>query len=675
MPSSHEVSTATGFLREAHHENQQWIRDVLCVTATRASVDYAGFAMPSSKLIAVLCEPEQRGRSIVSELQGDQAEARYCAGSDELYRLMTTSRVDAVVIDQHLTGFLTGLDILGKLLNDLLKPLAVVIGNLNGREQEQAAGLCVSAVLPADSTVESISEVTLGMISSTALTGLTIPYGARQIVRNADFIQPMPQVFVRLSSFLSDPHATVPDLARELASDPRITAELLKLINASSSGLSSRVTSLHDAIKLIGIKHTISLVLSTHVLSLSSGSSRRLPADVEQRLRMRSILTACMASAYSRMSGHPAFETAYVLGLLQDLGMTVLLHDLGSKYQRLVQRADSVARLSLSDLEQQELGFTHADVSAALLQKWELPVAMTRMVLNHQRSFDECECVESERELLMAMQVGEHFADLRELPSPQRNSRLRRLVERIGRMDSTRFKTCMLTAIERTREISQILRVPVPDDREMRQLVEHLATEAEFDLPPIAESETPAAGRIAGGSEESPDRLSMVDRHATPGASASAKASVLEKQSDRPFVVVVDDEPAIGNLIRHFLLGVNVDVVLCDNIAQVGDRLRDAAAILCDLHVGSDSGLSVLTYMRTQGIAIPFIMISGDRTRRSVSDAIAAGVTDYLPKPFDRQTLLSRLAPCFAETPQAGSRLSNPAGRVDQRLTCSSVGT
>lgn len=632
--------------------------------------------MPTSKLIAVLCEPEQRGRSIVSELQGDQAEARYCSSSDELYRLVTMSRVDAVVIDQHLTGFLTGLDILGKLLNDLLKPLAVVIGNLNGREQEQAAGLCVSAVLPADSTVESIKDVTLGMISSTALTGLTIPYGARQIVRNADFIQPMPQVFVRLSNFLSDPHATVPDLARELASDPRITAELLKLINASSSGLSSRVTSLHDAIKLIGIKHTISLVLSTHVLGLSSGSSRRLPTDVEQRLRMRSILTACMASTYSRMSGHPAFETAYILGLLQDLGMTVLLHELGSKYQRLVQRADSVARLNLSDLEQQELGFTHADVSAALLQKWELPVAITRLVLNHQRPSYECECVESDRELLMAMQVGEYFADLRELPSPQRNSRLLRLVERIGRMDSTTFKTCMLSAIERTREISRILRVPVPDDREMRQLVEHLATEAEFDLPLVAEPETPVAERIAGGPEDSAEHLPADDwQHATPRAGTSAKASALEKQSDRPFVVVVDDEPAIGNLIRHFLLGANIDVVICDNITQIGDRLRDAAAILCDLHVGSDSGLSVLTYMRTQGIAIPFIMISGDRTRRSVSDAIAAGVTDYLPKPFDRQTLLSRLAPCFAETPQVGDRLCNPVGRADQRLTCTSVGS
>lgn len=631
--------------------------------------------MPTSKLIAVLCEPEQRGRSIVSELQSDQAEARYCSSSDELYRLVTMSRVDAVVIDQRLTGFLTGLDILGKLLNDLLKPLAVVIGNLNGREQEQASGLSVSAVLPADSTVESIAEVTLGIVSSTALTGLTIPYGARQIVRNADFIQPMPQVFVRLSNFLSDPHATVPDLARELASDPRITAELLKLINASSSGLSSRVTSLHDAIKLIGIKHTISLVLSTHVLGLSSGSSRRLPADVEQRLRMRSILTACMASTYSRMSGHPAFETAYVLGLLQDLGMTVLLHELGSKYQRLVQRADSVSRLNLSDLEQQELGFTHADVSAALLQKWELPVVMTKLVLNHQRPFDECECVESERELLMAMQVGEHFADLRELPSPQRNSRLFRLVERLGRMDSTAFKTCMLSAIERTREISQILRVPVPDDREMRQLVEHLATEAEFDLPLVEEPDAPEAARIASSREDSAEHLPTVDQQAAWGTSTSAKASAPEKPSDRPFVVVVDDEPAIGNLIRHFLLGVNVDVVICDNITQVGDRLRDAAAILCDLHVGSDSGLSVLTYMRTQGIVIPFIMISGDRTRRSVSDAIAAGVTDYLPKPFDRQTLLSRLAPCFAETPQAGGNSCNPVSRAEQRLACTSAGS
>jgi len=604
----------------------------------------------------------------------EQTEARYCANSDELYRLVTLSRVDVVVIDQRLTGFLTGLDILGKPLNDLLQPVAVVIGDLSSREQDQAAGLRVNAVLPSDSTAENIIAVTLGMISSATLTGLTIPYGARQVVRDADFIRPMPQVFVRLSGFLNDPHGTVPDLARELATDPRIAAELLKMINASSSGLSSRVTRLHDATKLIGIKQTISLVLSTHVMGLSSGSSRRLPADVEHRLRLRSILTACMASTYSRMSGHAAFESAYILGLLQDLGMTVL-HELGSKYQRLMQRASSVVRLSLSDLERQELGFTHADVSAALLQKWELPVALTRLVLNHQQPFEECECVESERELLMAMQVGEYFADLREQSTPQRSSRLYRLVERCGKMDSTTFNACMSSSIERARELSQILRVPVPDEQEMRQLVEHLAVEAEFDLPPGTEPESQTAEQDSDVLKASDEERPSTDRHVGPGANTSATTSTPASQPARPFVVVVDDEPAIGNLIRHFLLSANVDVVTCENTVQAGDRLRDAAAVLCDLHVGSDSGLSVLTYMRTQGIATPFIMISGDRTRRSVSDAIAAGVTDYLPKPFDRQTLLSRLAPCLVETLQTDHAPGSSSSRAGQSKACVPAGS
>src|SRR4029079_5198977 len=69
---------------------------------------------------------------------------------------------------------------------------------------------------------------------------------------------------------------------------------------------------------------------------------------------------------------HQAGDEAFIAGLLQDIGILVLLRELGEPYARFLTGVIE-EKCHLSALEQDTLGFDHVQLSAALLSRWQLP--------------------------------------------------------------------------------------------------------------------------------------------------------------------------------------------------------------------------------------------------------------------------------------------------------------
>lgn len=562
--------------------------------------------MSTTKIMAILCESDTRRQLIAQELSGPDTHLVACAHTDELYRLATASRLDAVVLDQRLQGFLTGLDVLARLASDLVQPVSVLLGDLSPTEKSQAAAVRPTAVLPADAPPEAIASAVTGALF-TKIQGLPIPHGARRLVRDAASIGPVPQLIVKVAGFLGNPNASVATLAKEISADARITAELLKLTNSCSSGLKGKVTRLQDAVQLLGVRRTVALVLSAYLFGGSQLVGRSVPAALERHLRFRSLLMGAAASAYASITGQASPHLAYVLALLQDLGVLILAHELGEKYQRIVDRCSAVSQLQLVSYEQQEFGFTHADVSAALLQKWELPPSLIRLVLQHHQRRESCTGTADELNLLQAMQVAEAVADLKDQPSPHRRLLLQRYAARWGGLDDAGLRNCLAQAVAKAQELGQLFNVPLLGEPEMRQLMEQLAVDCGVALPATA--------------GPPPDEAPPLRRR----------------------VVALDDDPILLKQIEAWLAGTEFELVTGCHPAEVWEHFRTADAILCDLYLDDVKGTDVLHRLRCDGIHAPLLVISSDRSRASVSESIRAGACDYMVKPLSRETLLERL--------------------------------
>ena len=111
-------------------------------------------------------------------------------------------------------------------------------------------------------------------------------------------------------------------------------------------------------------------------------------------------------------------------------------------------------------------------------------------------------------------------------------------------------------------------------------------------------------------------------------------------------VLVVDDSSTMRKIILRSLNAVGVT-----DTAEAGDGSEAVAMfkkgefdmVLTDWNMPGKTGLEVVQEIRAQDANIPIIMITTEAEKGRVMQAIQAGVSDYLVKPFTADTLREKL--------------------------------
>lgn len=114
-------------------------------------------------------------------------------------------------------------------------------------------------------------------------------------------------------------------------------------------------------------------------------------------------------------------------------------------------------------------------------------------------------------------------------------------------------------------------------------------------------------------------------------------------------VLVVDDATFIRDLVKkglrdHFP-GIQIDEAINGRKAQQMLARQPADLILCDWEMPELSGLELLTWCREQDElkTTPFIMVTSRGDKENVVQAIQAGVSDYIGKPFSNDQLVTKV--------------------------------
>lgn len=124
----------------------------------------------------------------------------------------------------------------------------------------------------------------------------------------------------------------------------------------------------------------------------------------------------------------------------------------------------------------------------------------------------------------------------------------------------------------------------------------------------------------------------------------------------RRHLLVVDDEPHIGLLLRPHLerLGYRVSLArtLADARSALGDRTAPLDALLLDLHLPDGSGLDLLRELRARAAtrALPIMILTAEGEEHILSQAEDLGAA-LLTKPFSPTKLTARIAAMLGDAP------------------------
>lgn len=100
-------------------------------------------------------------------------------------------------------------------------------------------------------------------------------------------------------------------------------------------------------------------------------------------------------------------------------------------------------------------------------------------------------------------------------------------------------------------------------------------------------------------------------------------------------VLCVDDEPDLASLVARFLTEdePDIDATAITSGREAIDRVDEGFdCIVCDYDMPGMDGLEVLEAVRERTEEMPFILFTGQGNEDVASEAVRAGVTDYIPK-------------------------------------------
>lgn len=116
----------------------------------------------------------------------------------------------------------------------------------------------------------------------------------------------------------------------------------------------------------------------------------------------------------------------------------------------------------------------------------------------------------------------------------------------------------------------------------------------------------------------------------------------------RPMILVVDDDDFQRNIVNKLLASENYRLVFAGGGVEALNILRKMRPdlILMDIMMPDLDGIETTRRLKTmpQYANVPVIMVTGKSEGAAVRDSIKAGAANFVVKPFDRDTLLVKLA-------------------------------
>ena len=190
----------------------------------------------------------------------------------------------------------------------------------------------------------------------------------------------LPQSAINLLKISQDPQNGPVEFAVPIEADPGLTGQVLRFVNSSYFGFSREISSVRQAITLVGVRTIKNFSLWSAVFSLMPNPKCGV-LDLKG-LWQDSLRRALFARAMAKQLGCQASEDVFAAALLQDMAVPLLAKEASQVYATFLDARGQGTR-RLSEIERDALGWTHADAAGTMARLWSLPEDFAALIESH----------------------------------------------------------------------------------------------------------------------------------------------------------------------------------------------------------------------------------------------------------------------------------------------------
>jgi HD-like signal output (HDOD) protein len=209
----------------------------------------------------------------------------------------------------------------------------------------------------------------------------SITMSLEQLVTNVDHLPALPQVLMQVSQLIDKDDIRAEDLAAVIKLDADLTVQLLKLCNSAYIGFPRQVSSIKEAVAILGLKTIRSMVYT--LMSHQVFNKRMAGYQLEAGDLWRNALLGAEFARYLSTKYQLADpDTAFTAAVLRDLGKIVLESYVANCFAKIEAYAKA-NRVGFDTAEQAVLGFSHMDVGYRLAEKWGFAPPLKAAIAYH----------------------------------------------------------------------------------------------------------------------------------------------------------------------------------------------------------------------------------------------------------------------------------------------------
>ncbi|MEJ5227844.1 HDOD domain-containing protein [Thermodesulfovibrio sp.] len=195
-------------------------------------------------------------------------------------------------------------------------------------------------------------------------------------VEKIESLPTIPPILRKILGLIEDPSVSLKKITDFVASDPTLTARILKMVNSPVYGFPGRISSVSHAMVILGLNAVKGLLLGVSVFEIMQKSMIGLWEH--------SLSSAIFARIIATRKELASPEEISIGALLHDIGKVILIMALRDEYLQIVNSINGNER-NVFEIEREKLGITHAEIGGVVAKKWNFPLKLIEPIMYHHR--------------------------------------------------------------------------------------------------------------------------------------------------------------------------------------------------------------------------------------------------------------------------------------------------
>ena len=201
------------------------------------------------------------------------------------------------------------------------------------------------------------------------------------IIAGIDTLTPASCISDRMMAIVSNPHSSSGDLVDLVKYDQRLTVNLLKLCNSAHVGAVRTITSIQQALAMLGMDKVISLIMLAN--NAENFRTAQEGYDLEQgELWKYSVSSAIIAQELAMEKNIDNVSMVFTAALIKDIGKVIMSDYISDAFVDIRNGVEKKG-LTFLDAEKAVLGIDHAELGARVARKWQFDPEMVDIIAFH----------------------------------------------------------------------------------------------------------------------------------------------------------------------------------------------------------------------------------------------------------------------------------------------------